>query len=205
MTAKKCTKSGLHVQSCSFANLNLLLFDVFVAVVVALALYSLTHASAHGSCYKLLPHLQWGWAMVCPNRSYLRANSPGRSGGGAGKRRRACNCLSEIWILPPIPLWFPVDWAVRFPPISAKRIRARMWTIIEKHVPRVMTSLLTSSPLISISHRLFRCRYSDPREAVTSSTSFSRPVARASRRACLQAKQVLYFTHTSSIVTLRDQ
>ena len=167
------------MQSCSFANLKLLLFDVFVAVVVALALYSLTHASAHGSCYKLLPHLQWGWAMVCPNRSYLRASSPGRSGGGARKRRRACNCFSGIWILPPIPLWLPVDWAVRFPPISAKRIRATFG--------------------------LFRCRYSDPREAVTSSPSFSRPVARASRRACLQAKQVLYFTHTSSIVTLRDQ
>ena len=28
----------------------------------------------------------------------------------------------------------------------------------EKHVPRVMTSLLMSSPPISISHRLFRCR-----------------------------------------------
>ena len=36
-----------------------------------------------------------------------------------GKGRRICNCVSGIWIPPPIPLWLPVDWAVRFPPISA--------------------------------------------------------------------------------------
>ena len=49
-----------------------------------------------------------------------------------GKGRRACNYISRIWIPPPIPLWLPVDWAVRFPPISAKWERAR--TKIEKHV-----------------------------------------------------------------------
>ena len=57
-----------------------------------------------------------------------------------------------------------------------------------KHVPRVMTSLLMSSPPISISHRLFRCRYSNSRDVVASSPSFSRPAARAPRRACLQAR-----------------
>ena len=52
--------------------------------------------------------------------SSLRASCPGgRSGGGAGKERRACNYVFGIWIPPPIPLWLPVDWAVRFPPISA--------------------------------------------------------------------------------------
>ena len=37
MTAKKCTKSVMHVQSCCFANLKLLRFAVLfeVAVVVA--------------------------------------------------------------------------------------------------------------------------------------------------------------------------
>ena len=49
----------------------------------------------------------------------LQASSPGRSGGGMGKWRRACNYVSGNWILPPIPLWHPVDWADRFPPISA--------------------------------------------------------------------------------------
>ena len=61
-----------------------------------------------------------------------KLSSPGRSGGGAGKRRRACNYVSGIWIPPPTPLWLPVDWAVRFPPISAKWRRAR--TKIEKQV-----------------------------------------------------------------------
>ena len=49
----------------------------------------------------------------------LQASSPGRSGGGMGKWRRACNYVSGNWIPPPIPLWHPVDWADRFPPISA--------------------------------------------------------------------------------------
>ena len=43
-----------------------------------------------------------------------------------------------------------------------------------------MTSLLMSSPPISISHRLFRCRHSNSRDAVASCPSFSRPAARAS-------------------------
>ena len=43
----------------------------------------------------------------------------------AGKGRRACNYVSGIWIQSPIPLWLPAEWAVRFPPISAKRKRAK--------------------------------------------------------------------------------
>ena len=58
--------------------------------------------------------------------SYLRVSSPGSSGGGAGKGRRACNYVSGRCIPPPIHLWLAVNWAVRFPPISAKRKRGRM-------------------------------------------------------------------------------
>ena len=56
-----------------------------------------------------------------------------------------------------------------------------------KQAPRVMTSLLMLSPPISISHRLFRCRYSNSRDVVASFPSFSRPAARVHRRAWLQA------------------
>ena len=42
-----------------------------------------------------------------------------------------------------------------------------------------MTSLLMSSPPISISHRLFRCRYSNSKDVVARSPSFSRPDASA--------------------------
>ena len=42
----------------------------------------------------------------------------------------------------------------------------------KKHIPRVMTSLLMSSPPISISHRLFRCRYSNSRDVIASFPSF---------------------------------
>ena len=34
---------------------------------------------------------------------------PNRSGGRVGKRRRACNHVSGIWIPNPIPLWLPID------------------------------------------------------------------------------------------------
>ena len=52
---------------------------------------------------------------------------------------------------------------------------------------RVTMSLLMSSPPISISHRLFRCRYSNFRDAVASSPSFSRAAASVPRRARSQA------------------
>ena len=47
---------------------------------------------------------------------------------------------------------------------------------------------MSSPRTISISHRLFRCRYSNSRDVVASSPSFSRPAARAPRRPCLRAK-----------------
>ena len=57
---------------------------------------------------------------VCLGDS-LQASSPGYSGGGAGKGRRASNYVSGIWISPPIRLWLPVNWAVKFLPICAKQ------------------------------------------------------------------------------------
>ena len=58
-----------------------------------------------------------------------------------------------------------------------------------KHVPRVMTSLLMSSPPISTSHRLFQCRYSNSRDVVAIYPFFSRPANRAPWRAGSQATQ----------------
>ena len=42
----------------------------------------------------------WNWRNYSWMRakSGLRASSPGHSGGGAGKERRACNYVSGIWI-----------------------------------------------------------------------------------------------------------
>ena len=54
-----------------------------------------------------------------------------------------------------------------------------------------MTPLLRSSPPInSISHRLFRCRHSNSRDAVASSPFYSHHVARAPRRACSQTRYI---------------
>ena len=58
---------------------------------------------------------------------------------------------------------------------------------IEKHVPRVMTSLLMSSLPISILHWLFWCRYSNSRAVVASSPSFSLPAATATATESLLA------------------
>ena len=57
-------------------------------------------------------------------RGGLRESSLGRSGGDAGRGRKTCNYVSGIWIPPPIPLWLPVNWAVRFLPISVRRKQA---------------------------------------------------------------------------------
>ena len=56
-----------------------------------------------------------------------------------------------------------------------------------KHATWVMMSLLKTSPPISISHRLLRCRYSNSRDVVASSPSFSRHATRVPRRACSKA------------------
>ena len=109
----------------------------------------------------------------------------------AAKGRRACNSISGIWIPPPIPLWLLFDWAVRFPPISAKWKRARMYTNIEKPLTRVMMSILISSPPITISLWLFWCRFSNSRDVVASCPSFPYPTARVFRRACSQASLFL--------------
>ena len=58
-----------------------------------------------------------------------------------------------------------------------------------------------SSPLISISHQLFRCRYSNSRYIVASSPSFSCPAARAHQRACSQAIHLQELTIQTIIAT----
>ena len=70
------------------------------------------------------PSFWHGQIGMVQGRGSLRASSSVRSGGGAGKGRKTCNYVSRIWIPPPIPLWLPINWAVRFPPIRAMRKQA---------------------------------------------------------------------------------
>ena len=117
--------------------------------------------------------------------SSQRASSPRHSGGWAGKGRRAGNYVSGIWILPPIPLSTELSdfrqSVQRGSECGCKQTLKNMW----KHAPRVDT-LLMSSPPISILHWLFQCRYSNSRDVVASSPSFSRR-HQSARRACLLA------------------
>ena len=79
----------------------------------------------------------------------LRASSPGRSCGGAGKGRRDCNYVSEFEFHLQFPCGSQSTGAVRILPISAKRKRARMYYFIEeeeKHL-RIDTFTIASQKI----------------------------------------------------------
>ena len=120
----------------------------------------------HGIFWNGLKHME----------ASLWASPPRCSGSREGKGRRTCNYVSGIWIPPPILLWLPIDWAVRFPPISTKRKQARIRNKHWKTCAKGMTLLLMSSLPINTSHRLFRCRYSNSRDVVVSPPSFPAPL-----------------------------
>ena len=110
----------------------------------------------------------------------------GALAAGRGEKRRACNTSLEFDIPPPITL----SSGYGSPSTKLSDFRQSVWSGKErecKHVPRIITSLPMSSPPISISHRLFRSRYSNSRNVVASSPPFSRPVVRAPQRPCSQA------------------
>ena len=121
----------------------------------------------------------------------LQASSLGHSGSGAENGRRACSYVSGIWLPPLISLWLPVDWAVRFLPISAK------WKRLNNHWETcamgddIITNVtstnqhFTSTFLMQI--------YSNSRDVVASSPFFSCPASRVSQRACLPPKAVIDF------------
>ena len=93
----------------------------------------------------------------------------------ARKGRRACNYVSEIWIVPPIPLLLPIDRAVRFLPISTKWKQARMRIVIEN--TRKITNVIFANQHFAST----RCRYSNSRNIVAGSPSFSLPVVKRPR------------------------
>ena len=131
----------------------------------------------------------------------LRASSPGRSGGGAGKGSTSLEFEFRLQF----PCGSPSTELSDFRQSArsgnereCKQTLKNTWN----HVPRVMimTSLVMSSPPINISHGLFWCRYSNSRGVVASSSSFFLPAARAPRRACSQAGNTTNVTVNCNIV-----
>ena len=118
---------------------------------------------------------------------------------GAGREgSRACNYVSGIWIRLQFPCGFLSTKMSDFRQSAlsgneqeCKQTLKNTW----KHAPRVMKSLLMSSPPISISHRLCQCR-----AVVASSPSFSRPAARAPRRVYSLANLFLFHFWTLSFL-----
>ena len=96
---------------------------------------------------------------------------------------------SKIYLSSLLSLYnFLVHYKLQIPGTLHKQTLKNTW----KHAQRVMTSLLMSSPSISISHRLCQCRYSNSGDVAASSPSFSRPAAKAPRRVCSLANLFLF-------------
>ena len=120
-----------------------------------------------------------------PSNPSLQASSLGRYGSGAGKRKESLQlCLWNLNSVSNSPSNSPFQFPFQLARSGNERECKQTLT---QHVLRVMTSLLMSSPPISILHWLFQCRYSNSKDVVASSFSFSCPAARAPRRACSQA------------------
>ena len=122
-----------------------------------------------------------------PISNSLRASSPGHFDSRAGKGRRACNYVSGMWIPPPCG--------------SSRRLS---YQISDQRKEKKRANVLMSSSSISISHRRFRCRYSNSRDVGGSSSSFSCPAARGPRRAWSQAifevfKRTFLFKYNRSV------
>ena len=123
----------------------------------------------------------------------LRASSPGRSGGGTGKGTTSLEFEFCLQFPCGSPSTERSDFRQSARSGNERECKQTLKNTL-KLAPSVMTSLPVSSPPISISHRLFRCRYSNSRDVVANSPSFSRPAARAPRRACPQARNTTNVT-----------
>ena len=134
------------------------------------------------SVYTVNQHCQ-----QCVNASDLKPNlrtsSPGRSGAEREKDRELATVSLEFEILLQLPCGSLLSEMSDFHQSAKSR---NNWNVNKhwKSKLRVMTSLPMSSLAISISHRLFRCRYSNSRDVVASSPSISHPAATAPQRAC---------------------
>ena len=79
----------------------------------------------------------------------------------------------------------PNDWAVRFRQSARSGNEHECEQTLKTHAKgNDVTTNVISTNQRKFSHRLFRCRYSNSRDVVTSSPFFSCSVARAPRRAC---------------------
>ena len=117
----------------------------------------------------------------------LRASSVKRSGGWAGKGRRACNYVSGIWIPPPI---FPVARRRLSCQISTNQREAETSANINKHwKKRAKVNDVTTNVISANQH--FPSTFSMPIfkfQRLSCKLSFLfPPAARAPRRACSQA------------------
>ena len=154
--------------------------------------------------------------MCCESQTIisLRASSLRRCGQRRGRKRKE-SLQPRLWNLNStsnsIPCGSPSTELSDFRQSARSENERKMLTNIEKHVPRVMTSLLMSSLPINISHRIFRWSFSNSRKVhvrvVASSPSFSRLAARAPRRGCSQARElsIVWLTYPKHSFNIKFQ
>ena len=118
---------------------------------------------------------------ICHRYPSLQASSPVALWQWSRKRKEIATTSLEFEFHFQFPYGSPTtELTVRYPPNSTKRKQLQVYTNIKSQCQGiVITSLLMSSLLISISHRLFRSRYSNSRDIV-GSCSFLYPPHRQS-------------------------
>ena len=114
-------------------------------------------------------------------KTSLWTSSPGRSGGKAGKGRRACNYVSGIWISPSKKSM----WNAGYPCHVLFKVFLHSRSILLHTDWRKSDSSVDGEPQGN-----WRWN-SHSRDIVASSRFFSRPTTRAPRRACSQARKKL--------------
>ena len=135
----------------------------------------------------------------------LRANfsSPGRSSGGREHEREIATTSLEFEFQLQFP-WAPRRLSCQ---ISDNQGEAETSANVNKHWKarakgnEIITNVISANQHC-VSHRLFWYRYLNSRDVVASSPSFSRPTARAPRRACSQA---IRYSENSTCTLEKDQ
>ena len=147
--------------------------------------------------------------LIYWSRSSLRASSClGRSGGGAGKGRRPCNYVSGVWIPISIPKWLTSSELSDFRQSvrsGNKREGKNKQKIRAKGID-VITNVISANQHLASTFSMHIFKF-QRRTCSCKLSYFSRPAARAPRRAYSQANPGLQmrvqFLHHSIRVVCR--
>ena len=110
----------------------------------------------------------------------------------AGKGRRACNCVSGIWIPPPLPCGSQSTELSDFcqSAQSGNKLESKETLKNTCQGNDIITNVISPNQHLAST---FSIQILNSRDVVASSPSLSCPDARAPCRACSQAKKILWY------------